>query len=51
MDRRGFLRLGGGGLAGAILLGATPGRRALAQAEPSLAAEFEAAATEYGVPE
>jgi len=51
MDRRGFLRLGGGGLAGAILLGTTPGRRALAQAEPSLAAEFEAAATEYGVPE
>ena len=52
MDRRGFLRLGGGGLAGAILLGTTPGGsgRALAQAKPSLAAEFEAAATEYGVP-
>ncbi len=52
MDRRGFLRLGGTGLAGAILLGtASEGSgRALAQIGPSLAAEFEAAAKEYGVP-
>jgi hypothetical protein len=54
MDRKAFLMLGGTALAGAILLGTTAGRggRALtAQTGPSLAAEFKAAATEYGVPE
>jgi hypothetical protein len=50
MDRREFLRLGGVGLAGAVLLG-TAGGRVLAQAGSSLAAEFESAAREYGVPE
>lgn len=52
MDRRGFLRLGGTGLAGAMLLGTVPGGSggALAQEGSSLAAEFEAAATEYDVP-
>ena len=52
MDRKAFLTLGGTGLAGAVLLGTTARRdgRALARARPSLAAEFEAAATEYGVP-
>ena len=49
MDRRDFLRLGGTGLAGAVLLG-TSGSRAWAQSGPSLDAEFEAAATEYDVP-
>ncbi len=49
MKRRDFLRLGGAGLAGAVLLG-TAGGRALGQAGSSLMAEFESAATEYGVP-
>lgn len=49
MDRQEFLRLGGAGLAGAVLLG-TAGGRALAQAGSSLEAEFESAAGEYGVP-
>lgn len=49
MNRRNFLRLGGAGLAGAVLLG-TAGGRVLAQAGPSLKSEFEAASTEYGVP-
>jgi N-acetylmuramoyl-L-alanine amidase len=47
--RRDFLRLGGAGLAGAVLLG-TVGGRVLAQAGSSLEAEFESAAMEYGVP-
>jgi len=52
MDRGVFLRLGGTGLAGAVLLGTTAGRggRVLARARPSLAAEFEAETGEYGVP-
>ena len=50
MDRRKFLKLGGAGLAGAVLLG-TAGSRVLAQSSSSLMAEFESAATEYGVPE
>jgi hypothetical protein len=49
MDRREFLRLGGAGLAGAVLLG-TAGGRVFAQPETSLEAEFESAAGEYGVP-
>jgi hypothetical protein len=47
MDRRDFLRLGGAGLAGAVLLG-TAGR-SLAQAG-SLRMEFESAAQKYEVP-
>ena len=47
MDRRAFLRIGGAGLAGAVLLGG-PGA-ALAQAA-SLRDEFESAALEYRVP-
>lgn len=52
MERREFLRISGAGLAGAVLLGtaASSGRRVLAQTRSSLAAEFEAAAREYGVP-
>jgi hypothetical protein len=50
MDRGAFLRLGGTGLAGAVLLG-TAGGAALARTEPSLRAEFGAASEEYGVPE
>jgi hypothetical protein len=52
MDRREFLRLGGAGLAGAVLLGTAgaTGSRVLAQARPSLKTEFESAAAEYGVP-
>lgn len=49
MDRRDFLRLGGAGLAGAVLLGGA-GSGAIAQAGPSLRSEFESAADEYGVP-
>lgn len=49
MDRAEFLRLGGSGLAGAVLLG-TAGGAALARTEPSLRAEFSAASKEYGVP-
>ncbi len=49
MDRRNFLRLGGVGVAGAVLLG-TAGGRVLAQSGSSLAEEFRAAAAEYGVP-
>jgi hypothetical protein len=50
MDRREFLRLGGAGLAGAVLLG-TAGGRVFAQSGTSLEAEFEAAAEEHGVPQ
>ncbi len=49
MDRRNFLRLGGVGLAGAILLG-TAGGKVLAQSGSSLDEEFRFAATEYDVP-
>lgn len=49
MDRRNFLRLGGAGLAGALLLGTTGGK-ALARTGPSLDEEFRSAATEYDVP-
>jgi hypothetical protein len=53
MDRRDFLRLGGAGLAGAVLLGTAgaTGSRVLAQTGSSLRAEFETAATEYNVPQ
>jgi hypothetical protein len=52
MDRREFLRLGGAGLAGAVLLGTAGAQdsRVFAQAASSLEAEFESAAREYGVP-
>jgi N-acetylmuramoyl-L-alanine amidase len=49
MDRRNFLKLGGAGLAGAVLLGTASGR-VLAQPRSSLAEEFRSAAKEYGVP-
>ena len=49
ISRRDFLRLGGGGLAGATLLGTTGGR-VLAQAHSSLKAQFENAARKYKVP-
>lgn len=49
MDRRNFLRLGGAGLAGAVLLGTTGGR-VLAQSGSSLGKEFRSAAEEYDVP-
>src|SRR5829696_4090317 len=49
MDRRSFLRLGGTGLAGAVLLGTTAGG-VLAQTGSSLKAEFKAAAKKTGVP-
>ncbi|HET7271368.1 MAG TPA: N-acetylmuramoyl-L-alanine amidase [Rubrobacter sp.] len=49
MDRREFLRLGGAGLAGAVLLGGAYGGRALAETG-SLRAEFESAAQTYRVP-
>src|SRR4028119_1879949 len=49
MDRRDFLRLGGVGLAGAVLLGGAGGR-ALAQAGASLQAQLESAAKKYDVP-
>ncbi|HEV8043860.1 MAG TPA: peptidoglycan recognition family protein, partial [Rubrobacter sp.] len=49
MDRRNFLRLGGTGLAGAVLLG-TAGGGVLARTGSSLRAEFEAAAKKTGVP-
>jgi hypothetical protein len=52
MERREFLRIGGAALAGAVLLGtaSSSGGRVLAQTRSSLAAEFGAAAREYGVP-
>ena len=50
MDRRGFLTLGGAGIAGAVLLGSASGGMALARTGPSLDAEFGAASEEYGVP-
>src|SRR5918995_1551039 len=52
MERREFLRIGGAALAGAVLLGtaSSSGGRVLAQTRSSLAAEFGAAAREYGAP-
>src|SRR5918998_5477052 len=49
MDRRDFLRLGGVGLAGAVLLGGAGGG-ALAQAGASLRAQFGSGSKKYGVP-
>ena len=49
MDRRSFLRLGGTGLAGTVLLGTTAGG-VLARTGSSLKAEFKAAARKTGVP-
>lgn len=49
INRRDFLKVGGAGLAGAVLLGTTGGR-ALAQSGTSLKTEFEAAAKERDVP-
>jgi hypothetical protein len=49
MKRKDFLRLGGAGLAGAVLLG-TSSCRVLAQTGSSLRAEFESAAAKYKVP-
>ena len=51
MDRRDFLKLGGAGLAGAVLLGTAGTYGGTALAEPgSLRTEFESAAQTYGVP-
>lgn len=49
MGRRDFLRLGGAGLAGAVLLGGAHGR-VLAQTGPSLQATFASAAKKYNIP-
>ncbi len=49
MNRRDFLRLGGAGLAGTVLLG-TAGGTVLAQTGSSLKAELAAAAAKYKVP-
>src|ERR687889_1677072 len=53
-DRRDFLKLSGAGLLGVVLLGSVGLGKVFAQAgpspEPSLVAEFEQAAEEYGVP-
>ena len=49
MNRRDFLRLGGAGLAGTVLLG-TAGGTVLAQPGSSLKAELAAAAAKYEVP-
>jgi hypothetical protein len=53
MDRRKFLKLGGAGLAGAVVLGTAgaTGSRVLAREASSLIAAFESAAMEYGVPQ
>lgn len=48
LDRRRFLKLGGAGLAGAVLLGAT--NQASARTGPKLDTLFEAASKRYGVP-
>jgi hypothetical protein len=56
IDRKGFLRLSGAGLAGVVLLGSLDAARALAQTPPepptktSLVAEFRRAAEEHGIP-
>ena len=49
MDRRQFLKLGGAGLVGAVLL-TTDAAPLLAQAASRLRGEFEAAAERYDVP-
>lgn len=53
-DRRDFLKLSGSGLLGVVLIGSVGLGRVFARAgssrEPSLVAEFEQAAEEYGVP-
>ena len=53
-DRRDFLKLSGAGLLGVVLLGSVGLGKAFAQAglspEPSLVAEFQQAAEEYGEP-
>ena len=53
-DRRDFLRLTGAGLLGVVLLGSAGAGAGFARSMPklraSLAAEFEAAAAEFGVP-
>jgi hypothetical protein len=53
-DRRDFLKLSGAGLLGVVLLGSVGLGKVFARAgpspEPSLVAEFERAAEEYGVP-
>jgi hypothetical protein len=49
IDRQDFLRLGGIGLAGAVLLGSASGQ-VLAQTRTSLKSEFEAATAKYMVP-
>jgi hypothetical protein len=49
MDRRAFLKLGGAGLAGAVLLGSAYGGMAIAETG-SLRAEFESAGQTYRVP-
>jgi hypothetical protein len=50
MHRRDFLRLGGAGMAGAILLGSASGR-VLAQARTPLKSEFQSVSAKYRVPE
>jgi hypothetical protein len=53
VDRRDFLKLCGSGLFGVVLLGSVGLGKVFAQAgssDPSLVAEFEQAAGEYGVP-
>ncbi len=50
MGRRDFLRLGGAGVAGAVLLSAVGVGDVVARAGTSLREEFEAAAKQYGVP-
>ena len=49
MHRRDFLRLGGAGMAGAILLGSASGR-VLAQARTPLKSEFQSVSAKYRVP-
>src|SRR5918993_803033 len=49
VDRRDFLRLSGGGLVGAVLLGSASGR-VFAQTRTTLKTEFQSAAAKYRVP-
>lgn len=50
LSRRDFIKLSGAGITGAFLVGIMGSGGALAQAEGSLQAEFEAAAEEFRVP-
>ena len=50
MDRRDFLKLGGAGLAGAVLLGTGASGGTVFAETGSLRTEFESAAQRYGVP-